>query len=348
MSDTFEDLAERLRSEIERGRRFVLSGHVDIDGDSLGSMLAMRAFLARRGKDVTAFCFEPVHDRYGFLQPHRSVEIFDRERHAPLVRSADVFMMFDFSSVKRMPGLWDVVCEGKALKVVIDHHPTKTLPGDLNIHVPEAPATGKIVFDLFRRWGEEVDAYMAEALFVAISTDTGWFRYSNVSPVVFRDASELAAKGVDAHRVYREIYQRNDVNLVRLMGRVAGCVRDEVDGRLLWATIPQSLVRELGVGPFETDELLDFLRTARTAELVVLLRELPDGQVRVNLRSRGAIDVGELAQSIGGGGHRHAAGATVPGPLDEAVRRVVGLARASVEEAFLVTQRGEPADSNAP
>ncbi len=331
MSLSFEESARRFGEVLDRHRSFLLSGHVDIDGDSLGSMLGMLYHLRRQGKDVRALCYEPIHERYAFLGGDEVVEIFDPARHAELARSVDVFMMFDFSATSRMPGLWPLVEAGNAYRVCVDHHPAESLPGHLNLHFPSEPATGSIVLKLIEFLGGEVDRRIAEPLLVAISTDTGWFRYSNTSSAVLADAARLLESGIDSHEVYREIYQRNDTSLIRLMGRVAAEVRDEANGRLLWATIPMALVRELGVGTFETDELLDLLRTGRDAEVVALFRELEDGRVRVNLRSRGAVNVSLLAREIGGGGHRHAAGASIDGPLDAAAERVVSKARAALE-----------------
>lgn len=327
MTSTVKECAGRLREILERSQTFLLSGHVNIDGDSLGSMLGMYYFLKRKGKSVRALAFEPLAERYAFLGGDAIVEIFDPEVHAKPAQESDVFMMFDFSNPGRMPGLWDLVKQGKAFKICVDHHQVDQLPGDLNLHDPSSPATGKIVLDLIRALGGEIDRPLAEALLVAISTDTGWFRYSNTTPEVLRDGAKLLETGIDASKVYREIYQRNDVSLIRLMGRVAADLHAELDAQLLWSTIPYRLVQELGVGQFETDELLDLMRTGRKAECVALFREMEDGQVRVNLRSRGKVDMQAVARAIGGGGHRHAAGATVSGPLDQAAERVVVLLR---------------------
>lgn len=348
MNQSLDESAGQFGEVLKRSETFLLSGHVNIDGDSLGSMLAMHYFLVQNGKRVRSICFEAPLDRYAFLGADAVVEIFDEARHAEVARTVDCFMMFDFSNPSRMPGLWPLVQSGSAFKVCVDHHQADELPGDLNLHDPSSPATGAIVFDLIRALDGVVDGPIAEALLVAISTDTGWFRYSNTSPRVFLDAAELIRLGgIDASSVYREVYQRNEVALIRLMGRVAANLNDEVDGRLLWATIPYELVEELGVGTFETDELLDLMRTGRDGECVALLRELDDGMVRVNLRSRGAVDVSALAKDIGGGGHVFAAGATMEGPLDHAVRVVVGKLRDTLLDTARVglrTSRG-PAPS---
>ncbi|MCA9255069.1 MAG: DHH family phosphoesterase [Phycisphaerales bacterium] len=337
MSQCLDESTRRFGEVLERSETFLLSGHVNIDGDSLGSMLAMHYFLRARGKRSVAICFEPLLDRYAFLGADGVVEVFDPARHGDLARDADCFMMFDFSSPSRMPGLWDAVRHGHAFKVCVDHHPADELPGDLNLHDVRAPATGKIVLDVIRDLGGPLDGKIAEALLVAISTDTGWFRYSNTSAHVLRDAADLlSVDGIDASRVYQEVYQRNEVALIRLMGRVAADIREELGGRLLWGVIPYALVNELGVGTFETDELLDLMRTGRDAECVALLRELEDGVVRVNLRSRGAVDVSGIAREIGGGGHLFAAGANLEVPLAAAAELVVGKLRAALDRAVRI------------
>jgi phosphoesterase RecJ-like protein len=310
--------------------RFVLAGHVNIDGDSLGSMLGMADALRHLGKSVRCIVFEPVAERYAFLPGAAGVEIFDPVAHGAALRDGGVFMMFDFSSTNRIPGLWDLVKASAATKVCFDHHPTPTLPGDVNVHDPTAPSTGTIVLSVLRRIGVPISKAIAESLLVAISTDTGWFRYSNTTPAVLRDASDLTATGIDPHRVYREVYQRNEIPLIRLIGAVAAQMKDEFDGRFLWAIIPKALVDQLGVGTFETDQLLDLMRTGRDVECVALLRETSARDVRVNLRSRGVVDLTPLARELGGGGHRHAAGATLNCDLAQAEARVLPAVRAAL------------------
>lgn len=328
---TLSDVVPRLEAILEQRRRFVLSGHVNIDGDSLGSMLAMAHHLRKLGKSVHAFCFEPILDRYSFLRPAEIVEIFDPRRHAQIVEEAECFMMFDFSATSRMPGLWDLVRKSRAVKVCVDHHPTDDPPGDLNVHEPTAAATGKVLLDLFRALGVTLDEKIATALLVAIGTDTGWFRYRNTTPEVLRDVAELLSYGVEASAVYREVYQRNTTGLIRLIGRVVADLHEEQGGRFLWATIPFAWIRELDVGAFETDELLDLMRTGRSAELIGLIRETENGDVRINLRSNGQPDVGRIATELGGGGHAYAAGATLSGGLEKSTERVVGRLRKSLE-----------------
>ncbi|MFH0944220.1 MAG: DHH family phosphoesterase [Planctomycetota bacterium] len=345
MDSKLKESAQLFADVLDRNQTFLLAGHVNIDGDSLGSMLGMHHFLLNRGKQVRSIVFEPVADRYSFLGAEELVEVFDPTRHAEPARDVDVFMMFDFSSTGRIPGLWDLVRCGRAFKVCVDHHPAKELVGDLNFHQPGAPATGKILLELIRAIGGEVTPKMAEALFVAISTDTGWFRYANTTPEVIQVAASLLRDGLDASRIYRGIYQCNDVPLIRLMGRVVSTLHAEMSDRLLWATIPLALIRELRTGPFETDELLDLMRTGKKAECVALFRELPDGNVRMNLRSRGQVDVSALAQQVGGGGHLHAAGATLDGPLDEAASRIVTMLRKALSLAGAVGSSRPPQPS---
>lgn len=327
---TFEDEVARLAALLVRSERIVLTGHVNIDGDSLGSMLAMAHALLRRGKRVLALCFEPLLGRYAFLDPRGIVEVFDPIRHGSDVADADCFMMFDFSAWSRMPGLAERVRASRAVKVCFDHHPAEQLPGDINLHVPTAPATGKVVLDVLRVLAWPLDREIAEPLLVAIGTDTGWFRNRNTSPEVMADVATLLATGVDASEVYREVYQRNEIGLVRLIGRVAQGLAEECEGRLLSARIPYAWVREFGVGAYETDEILDLLRTAQGAELVALFREMENGSVRVNLRSRGRIDVSRIAHELGGGGHAYAAGVTLTGPLGAASEQALDKLRAAL------------------
>ncbi|MFO0981820.1 MAG: DHHA1 domain-containing protein [Planctomycetota bacterium] len=317
---------QRLRELVERKQRFVLSGHQNIDGDSLGSMVAFFAYLRRLGKQVTAFSLEPISNRYDFVDLAREVRVFDAEEHAQLVQSADVFMAFDLCTPARLGRIPEFFADHHPAQVYVDHHPLDgPRPGHLNVMDATQFASGKIVYDYLKFVGAPLDASMALGLLTAILTDTGWFRYSNTSAETFRVVHELEPHSkVRLHELYRAIYQRNEINYLRMLGSVVAGARVELGGRVLWSTIPLCMVKDLGLVPgWETDAILDVMRSGDGVEAVALFRELPDGRIRVNLRSRGVADVNLVARGLGGGGHRHAAGATIDGPLERESRRVV-------------------------
>jgi bifunctional oligoribonuclease and PAP phosphatase NrnA len=319
-------------SLFENAGSYVLIGHQRADGDAIGTMAALYYRLVSQGRTVTPFLFEEIPRRYEFLGFQEHVTLFDSAsaEHAALVQGADVVVILDASSDDRLPGWQPLLAARRGSLVRFDHHPS-SVPGGADIDMTDtsACATGQIVLEFMKLDGIGFSPEEAQALFVAIATDTGWFRYSNTNRAAFRQVSDLLDCGVAPAEIFRSIYQCNELPLIRLAGRVVSTIEEEMDGRLLWGTIDRALVEETGLkNDFETDILMDLLRSSRKAVCVALFREGEDGRVRVNLRSKGDVAVNGVAEMFGGGGHRNAAGATLDDAnLDEAAGNVVDALR---------------------
>jgi phosphoesterase RecJ-like protein len=220
--------------------------------------------------------------------------------------------------------------------VRFDHHPSAApIAAEIDITDETAFATGQLVYDFFELQSFTLTREEALGLFVAFATDTGWFRYSNTTPGTLRRAAGVLESGIDPAEIYRSIYQTNDLGLIRLTGRVISMVHSEMDDRLLWAVIDQDMIRDEGLdADFESDILMDILRSSRSTHCVALFREVSDGTVRVNLRSKGTVNVSKIAEAFGGGGHRNAAGATINGSnLEQSADRVVDALKKELTEA---------------
>lgn len=326
MSAELESAFKRLQEVVAAHGRFVLCGHQNIDGDSLGSMVAFYSYLCGLGKEVVAYSIEPIGVRYDFIDLATEVRVFDPEKDAKSIRAADVFVAFDLCTPTRLGRIPDFFQGERPLQVYVDHHPVHgRKPGHLNVMDSTQFASGKIVYDYLQFVGAPLNGSIAIALLTAILTDTGWFRYSNTNEETFKTVHELVPHcATPLSELYRAIYQRNEISYLRMLGKVVAGAREEAGGRVLWSTIPEALARDLGVEPgWETDAILDVMRSGDGVEVVALFRELNDGRIRVNLRSKGSLDVNQVARLIGGGGHRHAAGATISGPLEKESQRVV-------------------------
>ncbi|MFH2001036.1 MAG: bifunctional oligoribonuclease/PAP phosphatase NrnA [Planctomycetota bacterium] len=293
--------------------RTVLVGHVNADGDVIGSMSALSSRLGMRGMQVTSFLFEPVPERYRFLSFDQSVEIFDADKvsHRRSILDADLIVILDLSVISRLPGWSSLLDEFKGKVICIDHHPVpESFLGHINLINPQACSTGQILFELFRLEEAPLTRGQALALFTAITTDTGWFQYSNTTPETLSMASELLRTGIDPSEVFGYIYQANDFSTVRFTGKLAHETRSALGDRLLWVSISQEALESCGLASFETESILDILRSVKPSQCVALFRETEEGTVRVNLRSKGRLYIHKLAERFGGGGHRKAAGIT--------------------------------------
>lgn len=329
LSERFDQFQELLQT----ADSIVVTGHENADGDAVGAVAALRRHLELIGRPVTALLTAPLSPRYDFMEFGRSYEIYDPEQHDALVKSADLFVMCDLSSMGRLGVLEGPARGGDGKTVCIDHHPCEgDGPADLNLLDSTATATGRLVYDYIKHVDGQVDREIAESVFVSLSTDTGWFRYPNTTGDVMELVADLAAHRLDLPGMYRSIYQSNSVPMLRLIGHVARTMNEECGGRFVWASVRREFLDDLGVTRYEADPILDLLRSGEGISVVALFTELEDGRVSVSLRSRGNLDMNEVARQFGGGGHVYAAGTTLPAEdaaeaqyaLVAVLRRIVG------------------------
>jgi phosphoesterase RecJ-like protein len=301
----------------------LLLGHVHPDADVLGTLLALGLALEARGWSTVAggphaapavLAFLPGIDRYARL---------DR-----IDGRFDVAVLTDCPNPARTEGLIDQARACAATVVNIDHHPDNRRYGDVNWVEPSAAATGELVYDLLVGLGAAVTPAVATNLFTAIHTDTGSFRYSNVTPRTFEIAAELVRAGADPAYVSGALYERRPAAALGSLGEVLTRVRVSPDGRVAWLALPPDVVPEAFV---EAEDLVNYPRSIASVRVACLLRER-DGQVKVSLRGKGDVNVQRIAARFGGGGHPNAAGASVPGTLDDVTRAVLAAVRSAIDD----------------
>lgn len=284
--------------------------HVAPDGDALGSMLGLGAALRGLGKHVVAsWGSEPfeVPGAYAFLPAlDLLVDPADFPAAPPLL------VTLDSGSPDRLGSLADRL--GSAgCTVVLDHHASNTLYGTVNLVDTEAAATAVLVEQLLHRLGASLTPDVAAALYTGLVTDTGSFKYSATTPAVHELAARLLATGIRHDLISRAIYDTAPFAYLGLLGGVAARAELEpaaVGGLgLVWSTVPLDALSTAGLGLADVEGVIDVVRTTREAEVAVVLKADPlEGGWKVSTRSKGAVDVGEICTSLGGGGHRFAAG----------------------------------------
>ena len=322
------DMIARVRQEIQSARKLLLTTHQNPDGDGLGSEVAFASFLKGLGKEVSIVNPDATPERYRFLDPAGEIVAFDGGTSADLVPGSDLIVTLDNSSLHRLGTMEQAVRGAKARSLCIDHHSTTDPFWTLSLIDESACATGEMVYDLIRALGGDPDATSAVALYTAMVTDTGNFRFSKTTPRSHRIAADLLAKGVNPSRIYELVYEQQQAGFVRLMGVALAGMRLEADGRLGWIAMTHRQIVECGAENADTSEMVNHLFTIRGVRICLLFKELSDGKIKVSLRSKGGLDVHRVATSYGGGGHQNASGAIVEGPLDSAILRVVADARA--------------------
>jgi phosphoesterase RecJ-like protein len=313
-NQSFSDIADLLRSK----QRFVVMSHIRPDGDALGCTLAMGLCLLQMGKDVTMWNEEGCLEKFSFL-PHANLV----QQPPAEPQSFDVAIVLD-TAVKERVGTCLAGVKHAGAWLNIDHHISNPRFGDLNHIDATAPATGQILFELFRQGELPLTYEMADCLFVAISTDTGSFQYPSTTARTYEIGAELVRMGAKVGELSQKLYESYPRRRIELLKSLLNVLRFTGDNRVASFALTQATSRSLGVKPEDNEGLIDYIRAVDGVIVAAFFEELEDGRVRVSLRSKDPrADVCKVAQQFGGGGHTLAAGIRMRGPLDEAQQRVL-------------------------
>lgn len=322
----FHEIGQVLRDH----QRFAVLSHVRPDGDALGSQLAMGLSLLKMGKDVAIWNEDGMLEKYSFVP---RADLLTKPPAAP--QEFDVVLALDTAIQNRLGTAGEAIASSK-IWINIDHHPSNPRYGDVVYVDPDAPATGQILFDLIQSEGLPFDRDIAENLYVAISTDTGSFQYQNTSARTFEIAAELVRAGVDIGGVSQKLYETYPRRRVELLRELLGTMQFSSDGTVASFSLSLETANRLGVLPEDNEGLIDHLRAIRGVVVAVFFEELPDGKVRVSMRSKDeAADVCAICKQFGGGGHTLAAGARVKGALGEVEKRVLAAVSEVISSARL-------------
>jgi bifunctional oligoribonuclease and PAP phosphatase NrnA len=306
---------------IRANDRFLLVTHENPDGDALGSILAMKLALDALGKDAVMF----VGGEMTLPPDYDFMPLDDLARTLPEDVSERVILALDSATAARTqldPGL----LEGAPLTVDVDHHHDNTRYGNVNLVVPEASSTGEIVRDLIAELGVALTPEIAEAIYIAIDTDTGRFQYTNTTQKAHALAIELMDNGVVPQDVYRRIYESVPFERQQLIGKALVRARRYENGRMIASYLLRSDFQELGVGEEYAEGVIDELRKVKGVELAMTVRQPPEppgAKQRISMRSASdGLDVSAIARQRGGGGHMRAAGFSTDESIEEVIEFV--------------------------
>jgi len=312
------DLIRRL----QQGRRFLVTSHQRPDGDAIGSAFAMALALQALGKDATVV-MDAAPPAYLAAFPHvGDLMVTDDVRER-----VDAVLVMECSSLAR--------CGVRGLDqspvINIDHHPGNTGYGTVNWIDEQAAACGEQAFTLIDALGVSLTPAMATHLYLAILTDTGSFHFSHLTPRSYQLAARAVAAGADPQWIARTHYDSNSLGRVRIFGAVLNTMTTLADGRVAILHITREMAARLGGTYDDTEGLINFPLTVKDIQAVAFLKEAGDRDWRLSLRSKGAVDIGAIARSFGGGGHTNAAGCSVTGTYDECLGRLTPLLCAAVQ-----------------
>lgn len=311
-------------------QRFLLTTHVRPDGDALGSEMAMAAILASLGKDVRVCNAFDVPPHLRFLDPGQQFQSLDAERPSAQVADREVLMVLDTTAWAQLGAMAEVLKQSSAIKVVLDHHVSGDDLGAEMFKNVEAEATGRLVVDAADQLGVRLTPEIAQPAFVALATDTGWFRFASTTAQTLRLAARLVEAGARPDQLYRQLYETDRHARLQLIGRTLARSETEMGGRLIHTWIGQDDFKATGAMASDSEDIINMTLSVDGTEMAVILVEQPDGSFKVSFRSRCQVDCSAVAEQFGGGGHKKAAGASVPGPLESARRKVLDAVRATL------------------
>jgi phosphoesterase RecJ-like protein len=311
------------------GCRVALSTHINADGDGCGSEAGLARILAAVGVDARIVNPTPWPGIFDFLAGPALID--QTARGAAALAEADVLVVLDIGDVRRLGALSDAVRALTVPKLVIDHHvPGDEPPGPTIFSDTTACATGELVFDLAVAAGWPISRDAATALYTALLTDTGGFRFSNTSPRCHAIAGYLLSLGIDPEEMYRRVYGSVPIGRLHLLRDALATLDVDPVYAISWISVPAGAVERYGLKSEDLDGIAEHPRSIAGTRLAIFFRDLGHGKVKVSFRSTGGVDVNQLAREFGGGGHAKAAGALVAGSLEAVQTQVIGAARAYI------------------
>ena len=324
---------DRVLELLDGAGSIVVTTHANADGDGAGSEVALAAFLRARGTEAWIVNPTPFPESCAFLLPDPEWAIPSKSDEASLrCRAADLAVVVDTAETPRIGRVKSLI---RGLpKIVIDHHPPGRRPiaGEI-FRDTAACATGALVFELIDRAGGPWSAPIASALYTAVLTDTGGFRFANTDPSCLRVAARLVELGASPEKLHRAAYGRFRPRRFELLREALATLTVHESRRVAWMIVPKDAYDHLGATVEDLEGFVDVPRDIDGVEVAVLFRTTADGRIKVSLRSVSPVDVNAIATELGGGGHVRAAAAVVKGPLESVVEDVAGRVERALPDA---------------
>lgn len=311
---------------INNASNVLLTTHIRPDGDACGCVRALMEVVQQLGKKAQVLFMSPLAAWYEALFDEKPTILGNDVQPDQLSQTyadVDLIILVDTDSRVQLPGFADWLDDCGKKILVIDHHISGDNLGAVQLVDTAAAAAGEIVFDLIKFADWSLTEHIAESIFIALSTDTGWFKFGNTDSRIFHTAAELIDAGARPNVIYRQLYQSFTPARLYLMTRMLDHLQLHADGRIATQYILRKDFDETGASGPDTENLIDECQRVESVEAAVLFIELADGGFRCSLRSKGKVDVRKIAQKYGGGGHTLASGVNLEGPLDAAIQSIV-------------------------
>lgn len=319
MEEIIKEIAQILKKE----KDIALVSHIEPDGDAIGSILGLGLALIKSGKQVQILNPDGVPQTFTFLPGA------DLVRDSFLYISEAVVLM-DCTDLERIGGLEKEAVKASKL-INIDHHVSNKFFGDFNLVDTNAAATGEIAYKVIKALGVKIDPKIASCLYTAIVTDTGSFKFENTTSETHLIAADLLNYGMNLGTIRRHLWESMPIDTIRLLTETLTTLEMDTSGEIAWVTMPYQIFQQYGPAAQHLEGVVNYAKSVQGVEIGIIFKELEPNQIRVGLRSKAIADVNIVAQALGGGGHKRAAGCTIKGSLEEAKELVIREAKEHLE-----------------
>jgi len=312
---------EEITKVVQTNNNFLITSHMNLDGDGIGSELAFYFILKKLNKNPIILNQDRLPKIYDFLPGSNKVRHLEDNCIDP--KSIDVGIVLDCSNIKRIGKTYEIFKNIKTI-INIDHHNSNENYGDLNYIDSSASSVGEIIYEFINFIDSDLlDDKISTSLYTAIITDTGSFRYSNVSSKTFKVAADLTSYKIKPHLIADNIYNRNTYTGLRLLGKTLLTLEVDSSNYFSWLTITRKMLNETKAKDEEIEGIIDIATTLNNIEISILFRETKENKIKVSFRSKGNFNVNKFAGKFKGGGHPNAAGCLCSGRLDEIKEKIL-------------------------
>ena len=302
---------------IKKYNKFLITAHVNLEGDSLGSQLGMKALLDSLGKTAIIVDNDAVPEHYKFLPGAAEVS---NDLTARL--DFEAALVLDCPTLKRIGKVNDLITKDKFI-INIDHHISNEKFGNVNWVDPNASSAGEMVYKIYKEMGIKLTKETALALYIAILTDTGSFNYDNTSSVTHEIAGELLGYGIDPASVSESVYERRSVSDIKFLGLVLSTLKVNQAGDVAYLEVTNKMLKMTGSNLLKSEGFVNYARSIDKVKVAIIFKEDVNNKVSVSFRSKGDVDVNSIASFFKGGGHVRASGCVIEGTLAEAEQKVL-------------------------
>lgn len=305
-------VSQTIFQNLENAQNILIVSHQKPDGDTLGANLALHKLLKDKNKNVTSFCLDPVPEPLSFLPYSQHIQ----NDHKVFTKKYDTIIVVDSGSLD-YAGIDKLITAlpSPYTMINIDHHTSNPHYGDINLIITEASSTAEVLYRLFSDWKINWNSEIANALICGLITDTGGFRNPATTYISLDAAADLVNKGANPHQVMNLTINNTNIASLRLWGRALERLKKNEKYDLVYTFITNQDLIECGADESAGDGLANFLHILKEGKISMVLKDGKDGYVKASLRTTSDIDLSKLAQLFGGGGHKKAAGFSLPGKL---------------------------------